>query len=727
MSNSVQRTFTITGLHCAGCAARATEALKGFPGVEDAQINLVSKEARIRYRLDLCTPERLQELISSLGYQLHIGQWSSADADLIAEREYRRMRRATILALILAVPIMILSMGYMHEQWSVITQAILTLVVMGYSGAPFYRRAWLQLRGGGAGMDLLVSLSTLVAYLYSLFGLLFPDLLRSLGQEPHAYFEASSMIITFVLLGKLLEMRAGRTANSAIRALIGLRPETAMAITPEGDREVAVEAIMPDTLLRLRPGERIAVDGLVEEGEAYVDERMLSGEPLPRHKQLGDEVFAGTINTEGSLVYRALKTGQDTLLSRIIRLVHEAQGSRAPIQSLVDRVARVFVPVIVLVALISFVSWLLLAPEEGFSRGLVALMSVLIIACPCALGLATPIAIMVGIGRAARMGILVKNAESLEVAAHINAVVMDKTGTLTYGEPRVSSIQWYSTESSEASSILLALEQRSQHPLSKAIARTLEGISPAEIEDFTSITGRGLKGSFQGESYFVGSHRWMQELGHRPETAEAESSLIRIYIASERQLLGHIDIDDELRPSSLDAVASLHQRGIKVYMLTGDEERVARTVAQRLGLEHWRAEVLPEDKEAFVRELQRSGLRVAMVGDGINDSAALASADLSIAMGAGSDIAMESSMATLRSSDPAQIVRLIDLSAATLRTIRGNLFWAFAYNVLAVPVAAGVLIPLTGHQMNPMLASLAMTLSSLSVVGNSLRLGKVRL
>lgn len=726
MSRFIDRTFTITGLHCASCAARATEVLRTTSGVAEAHIHLISNEVRVSYDPELCTPVLLETRISEAGYQLHTGLSSREDAELIATREYQRMRRAMLVALVHIAPMMILSMGYMHAWWSGAVQAVLSLGVMCYSGRDFYRRAYRQLRSGGAGMDLLVALSTSVAYLYSLVQLVLTGLGVGGVGAGHWYFEVSSMIITFVLVGKVLEMRAGRTAGSAIRALMNLRPETAIQIDEGGDEEVAVSSILPNALLRLRSGERVAVDGVVVSGMGYIDEQMLSGEPLPKCKTEGDKIFAGTINTEGSLVYRATQTGADTLLYRIIKLVNDAQGSRAPIQSLVDRVARVFVPIIVLLALLTLLVWGFSGTTDAWRYGLVSMMSVLIIACPCALGLATPMAIMVGIGRAAREGILIKDAESLEVASTVQAVVIDKTGTLTHGSPAVSRITHLSGDEATTLSVLKALESRSQHPISRAITTYLSDAAAVDLESFTALAGRGLQGVYEGVHYRVGSLRWMQELGLSVAAAEG-SVLMRVYLANESAILAYIDIEDSLRPGAEEAVKSLHSRGLSVYLLTGDEERVARSLASRLGIRHYKASVLPEEKEAFVRELQRGGLRVAMVGDGINDSAALAAANLSVAMGEGSDIAMQTAMATLRGSDPRQIVRLIELSSATLRTIRMNLFWAFAYNVLAVPIAAGVLIPLTGYQMNPMLASLAMTLSSLSVVANSLYLSRRKL
>lgn len=726
MDRFVNRTFTITGLHCAGCAARATEALRSCAGVQEAQINLISKEARVCYDPERCTPQLLEQCISDTGYQLHTGLSGSEDAELIASREYQRMKDAMLVALVHIGPMMVLSMGYMHNWWAGVVQAVLSLVVMCYSGRDFYRRALKQLRGGGAGMDLLVALSTSVAYIYSLIQLFLPRLGVETVAGGHWYFEASSMIITFVLVGKVLEMRAGRSASSAIRSLMRLRPETAMLITGQGDEEVSVSSIHPDVLLRLRPGERVAVDGVVVEGDGYVDEQMLSGEPLPRHKSSGDKVFAGTINTEGSLIYRATQTGANTLLYRIIKLVNEAQGSRAPIQSLVDRVARVFVPVIVALSLVTLLVWGFSGADDAWTHGIVSMVSVLIIACPCALGLATPMAVMVGIGRSAKEGILIKNAECLEVANAVQAIVLDKTGTLTHGAPMVTSITHLSGDEARTRSILKALESRSQHPISRAITSYLQSSPVVELEDFVSFTGRGLRASYEGEVYFVGSRRWMQELGIATPEA-ADSVLMRVYMANETTLLSYLDIEDKVREGAKEAIQALHERGLSVYLLTGDEERVAHSLAHRLGIRHYKASVLPEEKEAFVRELQAKGLKVAMVGDGINDSAALASADLSVAMGEGSDIAMQTAMATLRGSDPRQIVRLLQLSHATIRTIQINLFWAFAYNLLAVPIAAGVLIPLTGYQMNPMLASLAMTLSSLSVVASSLRLARRKL
>ena len=541
--------------------------------------------------------------------------------------------------------------------------------------------------------------------------------------------------MAFILIGRLLEARAKRKTSGAIRALMGLQPKTVTVVAADGtEKEVPVQWAQPGDVIAVRPGERVAVDGTVLSGESYVDESMLSGEPVPVHKQPDAKVFAGTINQKGAFRFRADRTGRDTVLSQIIRMVQDAQGSKAPVQNMVDKVASVFVPVIMGIALVTFAAWWILAPSDGFIHGLLSMITVLIIACPCALGLATPTALIVGIGKGASNGILIKDAASLEVARKVDTVVLDKTGTLTEGRPEVVDQCWV-PDSGALRSVLSALESLSEHPLAEAVVSALrpepdkESQPVPEIVSFENIPGKGVRGVCGGMTYFAGNLDLLSSNNIEPSDellARAGEWLAQartvIWFADSTRALAAVAVTDRIKSTSAEAVAKLHHMGIRTVMLTGDNEASAAAVARQTGIDEFRAGVLPQDKAAFVKKLQDEGHKVAMIGDGINDSAALARADLSIAMGGGSDIAMDAAMITILSSDLIKVPDAIRLSHLTVRTIRQNLFWAFIYNIIAVPVAAGVLYPINGFLLNPMIGGAAMALSSVSVVTNSLRL-----
>ena len=637
--------------------------------------------------------------------------------------------------MVLAVPIMVLSMVWMDVRWVNVLVWLLATPVVFVLGRGFFISAWKQLKHGTCNMDTLVALSTGIAYLFSIFNLFFPEYWLSRGIEPHVYFEASSVIIAFILLGRLLEERAKRNTSEAIRKLVGLQPKTVTIWTPDGERVLPIIGIRKDDIVVVKPGDRIAVDGVVSEGQSYVDESMLSGEPMAVRKQKDSKVYAGTINQKGAFRFVADKIGQDTLLAQIIRMVQDAQGSKAPVQKLVDKIASVFVPVIIIFACIAFVAWMLLATDNGFTHGLLALVTVLIIACPCALGLATPTAIMVGIGKGAENGILIKNAESLEVARKVNTVVLDKTGTLTEGHPQVTDSVWLEDGANDKA-ILYQLEKMSEHPLAEAVTAFLKDVPASlgnvpefQVEHFSIWVGRGIEGHVSGKKYYAGNLALLYEkkisiepsLLAKAEAWTQEAKTV-IALADEEKALGILAITDQLKPTSAQAIKQLHKQGVEVWMLTGDQPEAAYEVARQAGITHVKAGVLPQEKATFIKELQAEGKTVAMVGDGINDSAALAQADLSIAMGQGSDIAMDTAMVTILSSDLMKIPETIRLSLLTVRTIRQNLFWAFFYNMIGVPIAAGVLYPVNGFLLNPMIAGAAMAFSSVSVVTNSLRL-----
>lgn len=738
MSNpkTIRQNFPVLEMSCAACASRVDKTLNRQPGVISASVNYATATATVEYIPEECSPESLKSAIQAAGYDLIIETEQNNPINKAEEahlKKYRKLKQRTLAAICLSLPISIISMCFIDIPYApYLTWLLSTPVVFGL-GRDFYINAWKQLKHGSANMDTLVANSTGIAYLFSLFNLFFPDFWLSRGIQPQIYFEASNMIIAFILLGRTLEERAKGNTSAALRKLMGLQPKTVTRVTPNGQlQEVAVNLVVPGDRLQVKPGEKIAVDGIVREGSSYVDESMLSGEPVAVKKQTGSKVYAGTINQKGSFIFTAERVGSETMLSQIIRMVQEAQGSKAPVQKTVDRIAAVFVPAILSIALLTFFLWFFLSPSEGFTHGLLAAVTVLIIACPCALGLATPTAIMVGIGKGAENGILIKDAECLEVAKKIDTVVLDKTGTLTEGKPVMTDLIW-ETESPKLTNLFFSLEKRSEHPLAEAVISALKGEN-LPLTDFESLTGTGICGKIENNTYYAGNLRLLNEhnITVSNRLAEAASRFTEeaktvIWFANETEALAVAAITDQIKDTSKQAINTLKERGIEVYMLTGDSRKTAAVLAQKAGIPHFRAEVLPAQKADFIRELQQQGKHVAMVGDGINDSAALAQADLSIAMGKGSDIAIDVAKMTIISSDLRKIADAIHLSTLTVRTIRENLFWAFIYNLIGIPVAAGILYPICGFLLNPMIAGAAMAMSSVSVVTNSLRLRKKKL
>lgn len=760
--NTIQETFPILGMSCASCAARVDKTLNHQPGVSKAAVNYASATATVEYDRTQSSPQALQQAVQAAGYDLLIQQDGNTleAAEQAHDKKYHALKFRTTWAIILSVPIVIIGMFFMNMPYANLIMWVLSTPVVFWLGRSFFTSAWKQLKHGSANMDTLVANSTGIAYLFSLFNMLFPDFWLSRGIHPHVYFEAASVIIAFILLGRLLEEKAKGNTSSAIKKLMGLQPKTVTivvneeremkneelgcAVTPNGNsssfiphssfqKVVPIEQIRPGDIILVKPGERIAVDGIVTEGTSYVDESMLSGEPVAVSKKKDAKVFAGTINQKGSFHFRAEKVGTDTLLAKIIHMVQDAQGSKAPVQQLVDKIAGIFVPVIMGIAVLSFIAWMVLDGENGFTHGLLALVTVLIIACPCALGLATPTAIMVGIGKGAERGILIKDAESLEIAKKIDTVVLDKTGTVTEGRPVVSELIW-NAQAEEAAGVFYSLEKLSEHPLAEAVVRYFKDAPSVEIGHFESLTGKGVKGESVGRTFYAGNRKLLEEngiaissdLANEAARLTAEAQTV-IWFSDEEKALAIAGITDQIKQTSIQAVGQLRAAGIEVYMLTGDNEATAKEIARKAGIAHYKAGVLPQDKAAFVSQLQGEGKKVAMVGDGINDSAALAQADLSIAMGGGSDIAMDVAKMTIISSDLTKIPEAFKLSVLTVRTIRQNLFWAFIYNLIGVPIAAGVLYPISGFLLNPMIAGAAMAFSSVSVVSNSLLLKRKRI
>ena len=691
--------------------------LNAVPGVSRADVNFASATVRVSYNPDECRPSDLKSAVRSAGYDL-LTDASTEVVEQTKAKEYAELKRQTVFAVALSVPIVVMGMFFMGNRvLDYLSWALSTVVVFG-CGRRFYTNAWKQLRHRAVDMDTLVANSTGIAYLFSVFNLIFPDFWLSKGIEPHVYFESASVIIAFTLLGRLMEARAKQKTSTAIKKLMGLQPKTVTVVRNGRQQDVAIADAKPGDTVVVRPGERVAVDGIVSEGQSYVDESMLTGEPLPAFKKPGEKVFAGAVNGQGSFRFVADKTGSDTVLAQIIRMVQDAQGSKAPVQQMVDKVAGVFVPVIIGLAVAVFVLWWTLGPATGFVHGILAMVTVLIIACPCALGLATPTALIVGIGKGAENGILIKDATSLEVARKVDALVLDKTGTITEGRPEVTDQAW-SGGGDRLRSVLYSLERLSTHPLAEAVAATLAGDSQAvEVKNFENIPGRGVKGTAGAETYYVGNAK--------ADAWQSEAKTVVWFASSGREITAFA-LADKVKDTSTAAIARLRKAGIDVYMLTGDNEASARAVAAETGIAHFRAKVLPRDKAEFVKQLQAEGHTVAMAGDGINDSAALAQADLSIAMGRGSDIAMDAAMMVVLSSDLAKLPEAVRLSRLTIRTINENLFWASVYNLIAVPIAAGVLYPFSGFLLNPMIGGAAMAFSSVSVVSNSLRLKRKKL
>lgn len=736
-------TLDVEGMTCASCVLRVEKSLKAVDGVTDAAVNLASEKVRVTFDPSRATLTGLQKAVQDSGYTLRIDVRPDAHAGDGAERQspqqlvLKRLKTELLLSAGLTLPVVLLSMAGMtdlYQRYSPLSMKttnvillLLTTPVMFVSGRRFFKGFWAATRHRTADMNTLVAIGTGAAYLYSTAAVLFPGLLAVGGKMPEVYFDTAAAIITLILLGKTLEMSAKRRASDAIRTLLGLQPNTARVIRNGDESDIPIADVLPDDIILVRPGERIPVDGVITRGFTVLDESMITGESMPVERHPGERVTAGTVNLNGSVEFRATAVGEGTLLARIVKLVEEAQGSKAPIQNLADTIASVFVPVVIAIALLTFVLWYTVGGIP-FTHALVNFIAVLIIACPCALGLATPTAIMVGTGVGARHGILIRNADSLEHTHRIQTVVMDKTGTITTGKPAVTDVRacgGYTED--KLLEIVASLERNSEHPLARAIVRHAEqkGIRPQETETFQSLTGMGVAGVVNGKPVLVGNLQLLRE--YSVDVREIEPQVVQIegegksciVVAIDGLAVGMIAIADTIKPTSRDAIRALHDMGIRTLLLTGDNERTARAIAAGAGIDRVSAGVLPAEKADRIKAEQSGGRIVAMVGDGINDAPALAQADVGIAMGTGTDVAMETAGVTLMNGDLTGVVQAIRLSSRTIRTIRQNLFWAFVYNSIGIPLAAlGML--------NPMVAAAAMALSSVSVVSNSLRLRRFR-
>ncbi|WP_316788051.1 heavy metal translocating P-type ATPase [Pedobacter frigoris] len=725
----------VLGMTCAGCAVSVESMIGAQEGVVQAEVNYATQKVKVVYDPKAISTEEMQKAVQGIGYDLIIDTEKGDEKQKeVQENNCKSLKNRILSAAVLTIPVVVIGMFFMDMPYGNYIMMLLTAPVVFYFGKNFFVNAFKQARHNKANMDTLVALSTGIAFVFSLFNTFYPEFWHRRGLHPHVYYEAAAVVIVFIMLGKLLEERAKSNTSSAIKKLIGLQPKTVVRIADDGEQEIAITEVKKGDRLLVRSGDKIPVDGRVYEGSSFVDESMITGEPVAVAKQKDDAVFAGTINQKGSFRFVAEKVGGETMLAQIIQLVQDAQGSKAPVQKLVDKIAGIFVPVVMLIAIITLGVWMLFGGEHAFTQGLLAMVTVLVIACPCALGLATPTAIMVGIGKGAESGILIKDAEALEQAYKVNAIVLDKTGTITEGKPKVTTIKWAKQLTEDQvllEQIFAAMEQNSEHPLAEAIYRDFKqyGVEPLSVIDFESLTGKGVSAKYNDKMYWAGSHKILKDnkqaisddLMQHAKTLQAHAQTV-IYFADQQSVLAVVAIADQVRSSSKAAITELKSLGIEVYMLTGDNEETASAVARETGIEHFKAEVLPSDKADFIKKLQDEGKVVAMIGDGINDSQALAQSNVSIAMGKGSDIAIDVAKITLVSSDLLQVPKALQLSRLTVKTIRQNLFWAFIYNLIGIPIAAGILYPFNGFLLNPMIAGAAMALSSVSVVSNSLRL-----
>jgi P-type Cu+ transporter len=763
----VQVTLPIEGMTCASCVRRVEKSISKLPGVESVAVNLATEQAAVRYDPAQVDREQFRLAVVKAGYGLGHEQSPVAlttsltspaaavvtapDAQAQAQpidrqterrgREIADLRRKFIVSL--AAGVVIMAGMFAPESWLPLSMQtryylmfLIATPVQFWAGWQFYRGAWQAARHATTNMNTLVAVGTSAAYLYSVAVTFFPDAVSTAGVMPEAYYDTSTIIIALILMGRWLEARAKGQTSEAIKKLMGLAPRTARVLRDEAEIDVPVEQLVVGDVIRVRPGDKVPVDGVVLDGRSSVDESMLTGESLPVDKSPGDAVIGATLNKSGSFTLRATRVGKDTALAQIVKLVEEAQGSKAPIQRLADEISSYFVPAVLGIAALTFGIWLLFGPEPRFTYALVAAIAVLIIACPCALGLATPTAIMVGTGKGAEHGVLIRGGEALEGAHRINAIVLDKTGTLTRGKPSVTDVvPANGLEETELLKLAASAELGSEHPLGEAIVTRANelGLPVSPATRFHSLAGHGISATVEGRELLLGNARLMQEhkvnldgLGDRASALAAQGKT-PMYVAVDGRPAGVIAVADTLKPESAEAVRELRALGLEVWMITGDNERTARAIAERVGIANVMAEVLPEQKAAKVKDLQQPqggapGKVVAMVGDGVNDAPALAQADLGIAIGTGADVAIEASDITLVGGDVRGVVTAIALSRRTMRTIRQNLFWAFIYNLVLIPVAMGALYPIFGLQLNPIMAAAAMALSSVSVVTNSLRL-----
>ncbi len=749
---NTSKTFKIKGMHCASCAGIIEKTFQKTDGVTSAEVNYGTEAAKVSFDAEKISPQALSEKIKPLGYSLVLEEKSSGGAGVNQQKaeklaELSAMKNQVITAIPLTI-ISIFVMGWdilasfekvemMSNFWSEFFHHLLPLMatyMLFVVGKPYLQGFYRFMRYGKANMDTLIGIGTSAAYIYSAAVGAFKESLKPYINVENTYFDVTIVVIAFISLGKYLEARSKIKTGDAIEKLLNMQAKTALVIRDGKEIEIPVEQVVHGELIIVKPAGKIPVDGVITEGSSYVDESMLTGEPMPVKKTIGDTIAAGTMNTSGSFTFKATKVGSETMIAHIIKMVEEAQGSKAPIQALADKISSIFVPIVLVLAFLDLGIWLTVGTAYlGFSQalsfGLMSFVGILVIACPCALGLATPTAIIVGVGKGAREGILIKDAATLEKLYKVTDVVVDKTGTITKGKPELTSIQNSSQKSdNELIAILASLENKSEHPISHAITvhAKEKNISLSPVEDFEMIKGKGIKGTIGKTQYYAGNTKLIEDLkisfnknSIEKETLEGKTPII---LATKENILGIILIADAIKPEAIEAVARLHQLGIQITMLTGDNKNTAAFIAKQVGIDEVVSDVMPEAKLDKIKELQAQGKVVAMAGDGVNDAPALAQADVGIAMATGTDVAIESAGITLLNGDISKLVKAIALSKMTMRGIKQNLFWAFFYNVVGIPLAGGVFYPVFGLLLNPVFAGLAMAFSSVSVVGNSLRI-----
>src|SRR6056297_1151832 len=728
-----KRTYKVSGMHCASCASSVESMLGAMEGIDKANVNFADESVLVEYDDSAVSEQEMKKAVQQIGYDLILEQETDLEAEQEKEKlKLKKSRNRALYAIGFSLPVFVISMFLPELSYRNWIMFAFVIPVITWFGREFFEIAWKQAKNFKVNMDTLVALGTCSAFLFSLFNTLSPEFLQSKGITPHVYYEAAAVIISLILLGRYFEARAKSRTSDSIKKLMGMQVKTARVIRNQKEMEIPIDQVKTGDFIQIRPGEKIPVDGQIIEGYSTVDESMITGEPIPVEKSDGEQVIGATLNKTGSFRMKAEKVGSDTMLSQIIDMVRQAQGSKAPVQKLADKIAGIFVPVVIIIAIVSAVIWFVAGPSPQLTYAFVTLVTVLIVACPCALGLATPTAIMVGIGKGAENGILIKDASILEKVNEIDSIVVDKTGTITTGQPIVTNMKWAGgKKDTELLDLVYTLESKSEHPLADAITEYLSkhAQNGFSFDEFESVTGKGLEARYKDDQLLIGNQALMEQYEIEiPDSLQEESAdqgkaiASIVYVAKNKQVGLLFHIEDEIKPTSVKAINDLKSSGIEVHMLTGDNKPAAQSIAQKTGIDHFEAEVMPQDKLDYVKKLQNEGHKVAMVGDGINDSPALAQADIGIAMGKGTDVAIESAEITLVKGDLQKIKSSIELSKDTLKTIKQNLFWAFIYNIIAIPIAAGVLYPINGFLLSPMIAGGAMSFSSVSVVMNSLRL-----